>query len=148
MVGILKITDKNDSNLVDFASMNPSFSFTGTNPAIILEVPTPKTGTDTAKDNFNAVVVNLCMFAARCQISFTEMVGLGTNPFGLSSKTTTFSKLYFLFSCDPTKKKLYVNTSTEYVWVQILSYRANIGAGQMNIVKHDLDFVIVGESSQ
>jgi hypothetical protein len=147
MAYTLKITDGStgSSVVVDMTNLDPKFSYVANNPFIIIEPPNPATASDTPVDNFNAVCVNLSMFAPRITITFTEYGGLGDTPFHLSTKTTNFSKLVYFSQIDKDKKRLYVNS--DYVWCQISSYRAQNDAGKKDIVIHTLDVTILGAVS-
>jgi hypothetical protein len=144
----LKLTSDDGLVSIDMSSMGAGVSFIGNNPYIIVEPPAPSTASNIAYENFNAVVINLAMFAPRVSISFTEKTGLGTDPFNLSARTTIFSKLLYLFQTDKGKKKLYINSSSNYLYCQISAYRANNISGQKDIVNHSLDLVLVSTVSK
>lgn len=162
MVALLKLTDGTGSISINMTNMNPSFTFTGTNPFIQIDPPQPITSSATAYSNFNSIVVNLAMFAPRISISFTEgpiavktagagggafTMGLGNDPFNLSGISTIFQSLIWMFQIDKNKKKFYLNTASNYLWCHISSYRASVVAGQKDIVNHQLELTLVGEGS-
>jgi hypothetical protein len=148
MAATLKITDGStgSTTVVDMTNLDPKFTYTATNPFIIIKVPNPVDASDTPINNFNAVCINLAMFAPRISITFTESGGLGDTPFHLYTRTTNFSKLVYFSQIDKDKKRLYVNS--DYVWCQIDSYRAQNDAGKKDIVVHYLDVTILGGVSQ
>lgn len=145
----LKITSYDGSTVsVDFASMDARLTFTINNPFIIIEPPNPTTASDTAYENFNAICINLSMFAPKVSIEFTETSGLGSNPFALSTRTSVFSKLIYLSQIDKSKKRLYINSNSNYVYCQISNYRAQNAAGKLDIITHNLDVTLLGSVSQ
>ena len=156
-MALLKITD--DVVTIDMTNMNPTISVSGNNPLIIIEPPAPGPSA-TATDNFNAVVVNLGMFAPRINITFTDTGniacqgstptaedGFGSDPFNQSVIYTTFQRLLYLFQGVKSKKKLYLNHNSNYVYVQISGFRATNVAGQKNIMTFSVDLVLVGAIS-
>jgi hypothetical protein len=154
----LRIADNMDIYNIDMTNMNPTVSISGSNPLIVIEPPAPQASA-TARDNFNAVVVNLGMFAPRVNITFTDPGpsskqvlptlegGFGSDPFNLSVQYTVFQTLYYLYQSVKEKKKLYINSTTNFVWVQISGFRATNAAGQKNITNYSIDMIVVGESS-
>jgi hypothetical protein len=130
------------------SDLDPKFTFTGTNPLILVKPPAPLTASSTAYSNFNAICVNLAMFAPRISISFTESGGLTTNPFDLTQSTTIWSKLMYLFQVNKDKKRLYVVHATNYLYCQIETYRVTSDAGQKDILNHTIELVLLSSVSQ
>lgn len=145
---LLKLTDGSGNYPVDMSDLNPKFTFTGTNPLIVIEPPAPPTASSTAYSNFNAICVNLAMFAPRITISFTETGGLTSNPFDLTQNSTIWSKLMYLFQIDKNKKRLYVVHATNYLYCQISTYRVTNDAGQKDLLNHTVELVLLSSVSQ
>jgi hypothetical protein len=143
---------------VDMTHMNPTVSISGSNPLIVIEPPSPDASA-TARDNFNAVVVNLGMFAPRINITFTDPGpsshqvlptlegGFGADPFNMAAQYTVFQTLYYLYQSVKEKKKLYINHTSNFVYVQISGFRATNVAGQKNIMNYSIDMIVVGTAS-
>ena len=153
-MALLKITNGDGGARtisIDLTNMNPTVSVSASNPLIAIEPPNPSAGSATAIENFNAVVVNLAMFAARVNITFVDnnktWGGFGVDPFNMDTLATNFQKLMYLFQIDKTKKKLYINHDTNYIYVQIASFRVTNVAGQKDLMNFSLDLIVVGAAS-
>lgn len=136
---------------VDITNYSPNFSFIITNPLIQFDPPQPTTGSATASQNFNSVVVNLAMFAPRISLTFTEITGIGDDPFDWSNvmqSSTNFVKLAYLSQIDKELKCLYLNDATNCAYCQIASYRATCVGGQKDIVNHTLELVLISEVNE
>lgn len=146
MVALLKITSTDGSTVsVDMTNLNPTYTYSGTNPQAIIPPPTPDTASSTAYNNTNAVAINLGMMMTYVDVSFTSKDGIGA--YDMTTLDTNHKKLKWLFEGQKTYKRLYVNDAANYLRVQILNYRCTNVAGQKDIVNHSLTMVLVGGDS-
>jgi hypothetical protein len=151
MVYSFKITSNDGTTVVaDLTNLNPSISFSMRNPVATLPVPYPATASATAYSNINTVSINFKMLMTTVNVSFTtvETGGYGADAYNFTSLTTTFQKLMYLGTLDRTKKRIYLNSTTNYLWGQITSYSADNVAGQKDIIRHNLEIVLVGNKAQ
>jgi hypothetical protein len=136
---------------VDITNYHPQFTFTTNNPFIQYDPPQPPAGSATASENFNSVVVNLAMFAPKISLTFTELTGIGDNPFDWSSvdqNSKNFVKLSYLSQIDKNLKCLYINDNNNCLYCQIASYRGTCVAGEKDIVRHALDLVLISKVNE
>jgi hypothetical protein len=146
-----KLTSNDGATVVaDLTNLNPNISFSMRNPVATLPVPYPATASATAYSNVNTVSINFKMLMTTVSVSFItkDTGGYGDDAYNFTSLTTIFQKLMYLGTLDRTKKRLYLNSTTNYLWVQITSYSADNVAGQKDIVKHNLEMVLVGNKAQ
>lgn len=150
MVYSFKITSNDGSTVVaDLTNLNPTISFSMRNPVATLPVPYPATASATAYSNVNTVSINFKMLMVNVSVSFTtkDTGGFGDDAYNFTSLTTLFQKLMYLGTLDRMKKRIYLNSTTNYLWGQITSYSADNVAGQKDIVRHTIELVLVGDKA-
>lgn len=147
----IKITSGDGtSQVVDMTNRGENVDIDIKNPIAVIALPT-NSGNATAYSNFNTVTVNIKMLNVYINVSFTSKDGFGDDPYNFSSVTsssTIFKQLSYLASIDATKKRLYLNSASNYLYCQILDYDASTSGGKKDIITHTLQLVVVGGNAQ
>jgi hypothetical protein len=143
----LKITnDTGTSVSVDMTNLNPKLTVTGSNPISVIPPPSPSTGSATAYSNISTILINLKMLTIRVTIDFTSKDGIG-DLLNLQTLTTNAQKLMYFFNTVSIRKKIYINTDSNYAYCHIMSYSCTEVAGQKGIVNHSLELVLVSSNT-
>jgi len=108
---------------VNLTNLSPNVSRDGTNPLIVISVPTDETASTTAG---GAETMNLRMMKDSLTVSFKLTDGLGEHRYTIATASTNYEKLEYLFKYDEGKKKFYWGDTTKatclfYVVIERLS---------------------------
>jgi hypothetical protein len=96
----LTLTSSTGTYSVNLTKLNPSITRTGSNPLIIIPIPT---GLDA--DTFaGAISINLKMLSDKIDIKFSLTDGVGTHSY--TAPSTNYEKLWYMFKHDDGKKIL------------------------------------------